>query len=119
MRRTLAILCTAAPFVAAGVAALSARHDLRMAWMALVVTLVAHSVAATTATLRRTSSAGISLTIGTFAASAVALIAGARAPFGIIAVAFVLAVFATAGVWLRVRHTAPATHIPKRQSNER
>ena len=105
MRRALAVLCTVAPFVAAGVAAFGARHDLRMIWMALVVTLVAYSVAAITATLRRAASAGISLTIGTIAASAVALFAGARAPFGIIAVALVLAVFATAGVWLRL----PAT----------
>jgi len=68
-----------------------------------------------TARLRPTASAAISIIIGTFVASAVALIAGARAPFGIIAVALVLAVFATAGAWLRVPRTARATHIPERR----
>jgi hypothetical protein len=100
MRRTLAILFTAAPFVAAGVAALSARHDFRMVWMALVVSIVAQSAGAATMTLRASTAAGLSLIIGTVAASAVAVFAGARAPFGVIAVALVLAAFATAGVWL-------------------
>jgi hypothetical protein len=109
MRRTLAVLCTAAPFVAAGVAALSARHDFRMAWMALVATLVVRLVSALTPKLPRAASAGIGVAIGTIAASAVALFAGARAPFGIVAVALVLATFATAGVWLNVpRVTAHA-----------
>jgi hypothetical protein len=109
MRRTLSILCTAAPFVVAGIAARSVRHDLRMAGMAVVVTLVAYCVAAITAAPRRASTAGISIITGTIAASAAALIAGARAPFGIIAVALVLAVFATVGVWLRA---SPATTRP-------
>jgi hypothetical protein len=115
MRRTLAVLCTVAPFVAAGVAALSARHDFRMTGMAVVVTLVAYSVAARTPTLRPAASAAVAIIVGTIAASAVALIAGARAPFGIIAVALVLAVFATAGAWLRVPRTARATQIPERR----
>ena len=46
MRRTLSILFTAAPFVAAAVAALSARHDMRMLWMAAVATLANASKAA-------------------------------------------------------------------------
>jgi hypothetical protein len=105
MRRTLSVLCTIAPFVAAAIAAFGGRHDLRMLWMAIVVTLVAQVVHALTARLRGTFSAALSLMLGTIAASAIALMAGARAPFGIIAVALVLAVFATAGVWLRVPRT--------------
>jgi hypothetical protein len=105
MRRILAILCTVAPFVAAGVAAFSARHDLRIAWMALVTTLVARLIAALAQQRSRTFSAGISVAIGTIAAAAVALVAGAHAPFGIIAVALVLAAFSSAGVWLGVPPT--------------
>ena len=101
MRRSLSILCTAAPFVAAAIAAFGVRHDLRVLVMAVVVTLMAYTVAAINAGARRAVAASISIITGTVAASAAALIAGARAPFGIIAVALVLAVFATAGVWLR------------------
>ncbi len=108
MRRTLSILCTVAPFVAAAIAAFGARHDLRMLWMAIVVTLVAQVVHAATPRLRPAFSVLISLILGTIIASGVALLAGARAPFGIIAVALVLAIFATAGVWLR----GPRTNTP-------
>jgi len=111
MRRTLAVLCTIAPFVAAGIAAFSARHDLRMTWMALATTLVARLVAVFPRQRSRAFAAGVSVTIGTIAAAAVALLAGARAPFGILAVALVLAAFSTAGVWLNgPRMVAHATH---------
>lgn len=102
MRRALALLCTIAPFVAAAIAGLSARHDWRMAWMAVAVTAVAYAVALTAAAMPRAASAGLSLILGTIIASGIATMSGARAPFGIIAVAVVLAAFATAGVWLRV-----------------
>lgn len=102
MRRTLAILCTIAPFVAAGIAAFSARHDLRMLWMALITTLVARAIGALGQQRSRILLAGTSIGIGTVAASAVAVVAGARAPFGIIAVALVLAAFSSAGVWLNL-----------------
>lgn len=108
MRRTLAVLCTAGPFVAGAIAAVSARHDFRMAWIALVVTAIAYAVVAVLPRAQRGASAGVSLALGTIAASVVAWMAGARAPFGIIAVAVVMAAFATAGVWLRLQDS-PAT----------
>jgi hypothetical protein len=48
MRRILAVLFTAAPFVAPAVAALSARRDMRMLWMAVVATSVARLVTVAT-----------------------------------------------------------------------
>src|SRR5262249_19723732 len=100
MRRALALLFTIGPFVAAAIAAMGARRDFRMLWMAVVATAVARLVRAVARRMPRAWPAIVSVVVGTTAACAVALIAGARAPFGIIAVAFVLAVFATAGAWL-------------------
>lgn len=95
MRRTLGVLFFAGPFVAAAVAAASARRDLRLAVMAVVATLSARLVLHTdTASVTRTIVA-FALAFGTGAGAA--LISGARAPFGVIAVAAVVAAFATTG----------------------
>ena len=106
MRRFLAVLFTAAPFVAGAVAALSARRDVRMLCMAAATTLVAR-VAFAVVPARRgiTSGAGaalvaMALAAATFAAAAVAVLFGARAVFGVGAVAVVLAGCATAGAAL-------------------
>jgi hypothetical protein len=106
MRRTLAVLCSVAPFVAAGIAAFGARHDPRMIWMALVATVVARLVGPLFPRTPRPVAISISIAVGTIAASVVALVAGARAPFGVIAVALVLAGFATAGAWLNAPRRA-------------
>jgi hypothetical protein len=108
MRRTLAILFTAAPLVAGAVAAASARHDLRILCMAIAATVVVHlSIAAT---LRRGAGASASLAFGlaTVAAAAVAMAFGARALIGIMAISVVLAGSATAGAIL-IRRARPRT----------
>jgi hypothetical protein len=101
MRRTLAVLCTVAPFVAAGIAVFGARHEARMIWMALAATLVARCIDPLMPRARHAVSVCISIVLGTISASVVASFAGARAPFGVIAVAVVLAAFATAGAQLQ------------------
>ncbi|AHG92631.1 hypothetical protein J421_5096 (plasmid) [Gemmatirosa kalamazoonensis] len=101
MRRLLALLFTAAPFVAGAIAALSVRHDLRMLCMALAATLVARLVVvAAPARWGRGPAVGAALAAATGAAAVVAILFGARAPFGVGAVAVVLAGCATAGAAL-------------------
>ena len=101
MRRILAVLCTVAPFVAAAVAAFSARRDMRMLWMAIVATLVARIVFAMTVVKRGATVAVVIAFAGaTVCASGVAIAAGARGAFGVAAVAVVLSGFATAGALL-------------------
>jgi hypothetical protein len=101
MQRLLAVLFTAAPFVAGAIAALGVRHDLRMLWMALAATVVARVVEAM-ARGRRGSAfvSAMAFASAVVAASIVALAFGAHAVFGIVAVAVVLSGCATAGVVL-------------------
>ena len=58
MKRAFAWLCSVAPFVAAAIAALGARHDFRILWMAVVATLLAW-IAAFTSRSRGLGLAGI------------------------------------------------------------
>jgi hypothetical protein len=102
MNLLLAVLFTIAPFIAGSIAALGARHDLRMLWMALAATVVARLA---TATLlrggrRRVVVSSVGFVAATVAASVVAVAFGARAVFGVVAVAVVLAGCATAGAVL-------------------
>lgn len=110
MRRILAVLCTAAPFAAAAVAAASVRRDLRMLWMAVAATVVARLVLAALVTRWGAGiAAGVALAAAGAAAAALAVLLGARAVFGVVAVAVVLAGCATAGAALarRGRSAAP------------
>ena len=95
MRRTLGILAVAAPFVAGIIAAVSTRHDLRMGFMAIVATLAVWI--ALRARNPSVAAAFIAFGLASIAAVAVAVLAGARSPFGIIAVAVVISAFATIG----------------------
>jgi hypothetical protein len=106
MRRLLAVLFTAAPFVAASIAALSARRDLRMMWMALAATLVARLVIGAMRGRRSSTATAAALALATVAASAVAFSMGARGAVGIVMVAAVLAGCATAGSVLARRPQA-------------
>ena len=95
MRRTLGILFFAAPFIAAAIGAASARHDFRLAAMAVVATLTARLLLGTSrASFARVA---VAFAVATVIDVATAMVAGARAPFGIIAVAVVIAAFATIG----------------------
>jgi hypothetical protein len=98
VRRILGVVFTAAPFVAAVIAAAGARHDLRFTWMAIVATTVSRLVFAVSRVSARTL--GVSFVAGTLSAAVVALLAGARAPSGVIAVALVMAGFAAVGAFL-------------------
>jgi hypothetical protein len=101
MRRTLGALFVVAPFVAAAIAAGGARRDPRLAAMAVVSTVTVWLLLRVV----RRSFAGVLLAFGlaTVAGVGVALIAGARAPFGVVAVAIVVAAFASTGRLL-LRH---------------
>jgi hypothetical protein len=114
MRRLLALLFTIAPFVAGAIAALGARHDVRMLWMAFVATLVARVGVVVLATQRATVAAGASFGAASVAACLVAVLFGARGVFGVVAVAVVLAAFATAGAVLgeRSRRVGPPVSPP-------
>ncbi len=107
MRRILALLFTASPFVAGTIAGVSARHDLRMLWMALAATAVARVVAGVVRTRQPAwppaGGAALAFVAASAAAAAVAVWAGARAVFGVVAVAVVLAGCATAGALLGER----------------
>jgi hypothetical protein len=100
MRRTLAMLLAAAPFVAGLIAALSPRRDMRILWMAAVATLIAHLVIALSSTGRTRNAIVGAFAAATVAASVVAVALGARGVVGVAAVAIVLAAFATAGAVL-------------------
>ncbi|MEO7189541.1 MAG: hypothetical protein ABI051_00645 [Vicinamibacterales bacterium] len=110
MRRILAVLCTVAPFVAGSIAALSVRRDFRMLAMAAAATVTVRLVMAALSQRRvRGKEVVVPFMAAASAASAVALLFGARAAFGVAAVAVVLAGFATAGAVLgRRAHVAPA-----------
>jgi len=117
MRRTLGVLFLAGPFVAGAIAAASARRDFRLIAMAVVATI--------TAWLIRPRSgapavrASLAFAAATVTAIATAVIVGARAPFGVVAVAVVVAAFAAIGrLLLSGPRGAPATSAT-RQSNER
>lgn len=100
MRRLLAFLLSIAPFVAGAIAALSARHDTRMLWMALAATLVARLGVVLLMKRSAAVAASVSFPAAVIAACAVAVSFGARGVFGVVAVAVVLAGFATAGAVL-------------------
>jgi hypothetical protein len=100
MRRVVAALFAAGPFVAGVVAALSARRDLRLLAMALIATLVARIVLAAIRHRARAFAGGVAFAGGTVAAGVTAVLAGARGMFGVVAVAVVLAAFATIGALL-------------------
>ena len=97
MRRALAVLLTVAPFVAGLIAALSARRDTRMLWMAAVATLIANLVIVLLPTGRTRIATAGAFVGATVAASVVAVVLGAHGVFGVAAVAIVLAAFAAAG----------------------
>ena len=120
VRRILAILFTAAPLVAGAVAALSVRRDLRMLYMAGAATLVARVVTAATPRGRARVGGAIAFVLATITAAAVALGLGARAVFGVVAVAVVLAGCAAAGAVLGQRSQSVATGARRaRPSNDR
>jgi len=98
MRRILGVLLVAGPFVAGLIAAASARRDLRLIAMAVVATIAAWVLRPKT----RATAARIALTlvVATAVAAAPAVLAGARGVFGVVAVAVVMAAFATAGAVL-------------------
>lgn len=98
MRRLLGILCVAAPFVAATITASSARHDFRIAVMAIVSTAMIWLVVRMTGTSLR--SAVLAFGLAVLSAAGIALVAGARDPFAVLAVAGVIAGFATVGQFL-------------------
>jgi hypothetical protein len=95
MRRILGVLFASGPFVAGVVAAASERRDFRLAAIAIVATIAAWLLGP-----RTTLSPGRTVLIfsaSTVASAATAVVAGAKAPFGVIAVAVVVAAFATTG----------------------
>lgn len=104
MRRLLGTLLVIAPFVAAGIAAGGARHDLRIAEMAVGASVTAwlllHFLGATNA------KAFIAFGLATLVACLIAIIAGAFAPFGVIAVAAVVAGFSVVGQVMLARAKA-------------
>jgi hypothetical protein len=95
MRRILGVLFAFGPFVAGVVALTNQRRDFRLVAMAVVATIAAWLLAP-----RMTVSRGRTVLIfaaAAIAAAATAVVAGARAPFGVGAVAVVVAAFATTG----------------------
>jgi hypothetical protein len=114
MRRLLAVLFSIAPFVAGAIAALGARHDVRILWMAGAATLVARLGVTVLAKQSTTVAAVVSLTAAFIAACVVAMLFGARGVVGVGMVAVVLAGFATAGAVLggRSRRDGPTVGPP-------
>lgn len=104
----LSILFAAAPFVAALIRAFSTGSDFRMLWMAFASFLAAAGVMAVGKARSRKPNVVVTLSvvalvIATLLAGSVAYWLGARAPFGIWAVAFVLSLFSTASCVLYAR----------------
>jgi len=117
VRRTLGALFLAGPFVAGAIAAASARRDLRLIAMAVVATITAWLIRPRSGA--PAVQAGLPFAGATVAAIATGVIAGARAPFGVVAVAVVIAAFAAIGrLLLSGPRGAPATSATG-QSNER
>lgn len=113
MRRLLAFLFSIAPFVAGAIAALGARHDTRMLWMALAATAVARLGVAVLVRRSAPMAAVVSFAAASLAACAVAVSFGAHGAFGVVAVAVVLAAFATVGAVLgESRRASPAVSPP-------
>lgn len=102
MRRAVGWLCAAAPFVAGAIAALSARRDFRILAMAVVSTVLAWVVVGVASRRGAGFAATAAFLSASAAAAGVAVLAGARSLFGVIAVAIVVAAFATAGAVLGV-----------------
>jgi hypothetical protein len=116
MRRALGILFLAGPFVAGAIAAASPRRDFRLIAVASVATITAWLIRPRGAPAVRT---GLTFAGATVASIATAAITGARALFGVVAVAVVVAAFAAAGRLLLSKPLgAPATSATG-QSNER
>ena len=108
MRRTLGVLFLAGPFVAGAIAAASARRDFRLIAMAIVATITAWLIRARPGA--PAVRAGLPFAGATVAAIVTAAITGARAPFGVVAVAVVVAAFAAIGRLLLSRpRGAPGT----------
>ena len=97
MRHALGLLCVAAPFVAGTIAALSVRHDFRIAWMAIVATLLVWIAWAAARSRGLAVAVVVAFVVASSGAIGVAVVAGAHAAFGVIAVAVVVSAFATAG----------------------
>jgi len=95
MRRILGVLFVAGPFVAGVVAAASVRRDFRLIAMAVVATIAVWLIRPRSGA--PAVRAGLAFAGATVAATATAVITGARAPFGVVAVAVVVAAFAAAG----------------------
>jgi len=100
MRRAFGVLFLAGPFVAGMVAAASARRDFRLLTMAVVATITvwvfgSRPNSSHTKVVR-------AFVAATATAAAAAVVAGARAPFGVGAVAVVVAAFAAIGQHLLV-----------------
>jgi hypothetical protein len=107
MRRALGVLFLAGPFVAGAIAAASPRRDFRLIAVAIVATTTAWLIRPRGAPAVQ---AGLTFAGATVAAIATAAITGARALFGVVAVAVVVAAFAAAGRLLLSRpRGAPAT----------
>jgi len=103
MKRILGSLCAVAPFIAATIAALSVRHDLRILWMAVVATLLAWIVSATARSRGMGVAGATAFASASAGAIGVAVAAGARDAFGVIAVGVVVSAFATVGAILLAR----------------
>jgi hypothetical protein len=114
MRRTLGLLAVAAPFVAAAIAAASARRDFRLGAMAIVATLAVWL--AVRFGRRSFATALNAFGLGTLGATLAAVVVGARSVIGVGSVAVVVAAFATAGQLL-LRPAGAATS--SEQSSER
>jgi hypothetical protein len=100
MRRVLSVLLSVAPFLAGAVAALSARHDLRLVWMAVAATMAVRVVIAVVPRRRLAFSASVAFVAGVVAAAIAAVLLGARGVVGVGMVALVLAGCAAAGATL-------------------
>ena len=117
MKRILGWLCTVAPFVAAAIAALGARHDYRILWMAIAATVLVRIVVAATAPSRGLGFASVAgFASGSAGGMGVAVAAGARGIVGVVAVAVVIAAFATAGAVVQADVTNRSARLvaPKR-----
>jgi len=101
------MLFSLGPFVAAGVAALGARRDFRILWMAIAATILAWLVTMAMARSQGARNAGVAAFVSaSVGAIGVAVLAGAYGAFGVIAVAVVVAAFASVGAALQISESA-------------
>ena len=117
MRRALGALFLAGPFVAGAIAAASARHDFRLIAVAIVATITAWLIRPRSGA--PAVQASLAFAGATVAAIATAVLTGARAPFGVVAVAVVVAAFAVTGRLLLSRPRGAPTTFASGQSHER